>query len=123
MWQSAVMSETREHGGRHCAVVANYSLPDDAWFIELSETVPAPDPRTVDPDAPRHVVDDVRLWAVVPDGDPSLEPTIRFRSADKHVIPYEIVCWFMEKVGEEVERCRAAMSAKDSDASDLPETL
>jgi len=36
------MSELRIHAGCHYVVVANYSLPDDAWFIELSETVPCP---------------------------------------------------------------------------------
>ena len=111
MWQSAGMSETREHGGRHYAVVANYSLSDDAWFIELSETVPAPAPGVDTVNAAKHAVDEVCLWAVVPDEDPSAEPTIRIRSADKHVIPYEIVCWFMEEVGRWVQRCRADMAA------------
>ena len=106
------MSELREHGGRHYAVVANHSLPDDALFIELNETVPAPVPGAVVPDAPRYVADEVFLWAVVPDEDPSLEPTIRFRSADKHVVPFEIVCWFMEEVAGWVQRCRAAMPAE-----------
>jgi hypothetical protein len=105
------VSELRIHGGRHYTIVTNYSLPDDAWFIELSETVPAQDPGTAGPDTPRHVVDDVRVWAVVPDEDPTIEPTIRFLSSDKHVIPYEIMRWFMDTVSEDVAACRAAMAA------------
>ncbi|MFC1435706.1 hypothetical protein ACEZDB_34235 [Streptacidiphilus sp. N1-3] len=54
--------------------------------------------------------------ASVPDEDPNLEPTVHIHSHDEHVIPYEIMRWFMEQVGEQVERCRAAYEHGDREA-------
>ncbi|MFJ3966138.1 hypothetical protein [Streptomyces sp. NPDC090036] len=47
--------------------------------------------------------------AVVPDENPLAEPTIHIHSHDEHVIPYEIMRWFMDHVADQVERCRGAM--------------
>ncbi|WP_443220955.1 hypothetical protein [Streptomyces sp. 4N509B] len=55
--------------------------------------------------------------AVVPDEDPALEPTIRLHSPVEHVIPYEIMRWFMEHVAEEVQRCRAASREGEPEAA------
>ena len=35
-------SEQLEHAGTRYAVQFTYALPDDAWYVELSEAVPAP---------------------------------------------------------------------------------
>lgn len=48
------------------------------------------------------------MIAFVPDEDPDMEPTVHIHSHDEHVIPYEIMRWFMEQVAEQVERCRIA---------------
>ena len=104
------MPELREHGGRHYAVRFHYALPDDSWAVELSEAVPAPAAWADIPDAEAHVPGQAFLVAYVPDEDPELEPTVHTHSHDEHVIPYEIMRWFMGHVAEEVERCRAALA-------------
>jgi hypothetical protein len=95
-----------ECAGRRYALEFTYAVPDDAWYIELSEAVPAPSAWADIPGAFSHLPGPALLVAVVPDQDPAREPMIHVNG--KHAIPYEIVRWFMEKVGEEVERCRAA---------------
>lgn len=50
------------------------------------------------------------LVEVIPDENPGLEPTVHIHSHDEHVIPYEIMRWFMEHVAEQVERCRIVTS-------------
>ena len=102
------MAELREHAGRHYAVQFHYALPDDAWAVELSEAVPAPAAWAEIPNAETHLPGPAFLVAFVPDEDPNLEPTVHIHSHDEHVIPYEIMRWFMEQVGRQVERCRAA---------------
>ncbi|MFJ3821379.1 hypothetical protein [Streptomyces nodosus] len=37
-----------------------------------------------------------------------------FHSLDEQVIPYEIMCWFMEQVAEQVERCRITFKQGES---------
>jgi hypothetical protein len=96
-----------EHAGRQWAVEFHYALPDDSWTVELSEAIPAPSDWAEIPGSVSHLPG----VAFVPDEDPSLDPTIHIHSHDEHVIPYEVMRWFMEKVSEEVERCRAAMAA------------
>ncbi|MDG4857003.1 hypothetical protein P8605_02315 [Streptomyces sp. T-3] len=49
------------------------------------------------------------LAVVIPDEDPGLEATIRIYSHEQHVIPYEIMRWFMDHVAEQVEHCRAVL--------------
>ncbi|MFI6089960.1 hypothetical protein [Streptomyces sp. NPDC051218] len=102
-------AELREHAGRHYAILFHYALADDAWAVELSEAVPAP-ARTGIPNAATHLPGAAFVVAFVPDEDPSLEPTVHIHSHDEHVIPYEIMRWFMEEVAGQVERCRAAMA-------------
>ncbi|MEU0913228.1 hypothetical protein [Streptomyces althioticus] len=102
------MPELRVHGGRHYAVQFHYALPDDAWCVELSEAVRAPAAWAEIHHAETHVPGVPLLVAVIPDEDPDLEPTVHIHSHDEHVIPYEIMRWFMEHVAEQVERCRIA---------------
>ncbi|MET4647879.1 hypothetical protein ABZY10_14565 [Streptomyces sp. NPDC006539] len=90
-------AELREHAGRHYAVQFHYALPDDAWCVELSEAAPAPAAWAEIPDAETHLPGAAFLVAVVPDEDPDLEPTVRIHSPDEHVIPYEIMRWFLER--------------------------
>ncbi|MGW6444535.1 hypothetical protein [Lentzea sp. NPDC055074] len=91
----------RVHAGRHYAVQFHYALPDDAWCVELSEAAPVETP-----DAEPHWPEAAFLVAVVPDEDPALEPAVHIHSHDEHVIPYEIMRWFMERVADQVEGCR-----------------
>jgi len=100
----------REHAGRHYAVQFHYALPDDAWCVELSEAMPAPGEWTEIPNAATHLPGAAFLVAVIPDEDPAAEPTVHLHNHDDHVIPYEIMLWFMEHVAAEVERCRAALA-------------
>ncbi|MFC4612260.1 hypothetical protein ACFO9E_31590 [Streptomyces maoxianensis] len=53
------------------------------------------------------------MAALVPDEDPSREPEFHVHSPDGHVVPYEIVHWFMGHVADEVQRCRGAMQEAD----------
>jgi hypothetical protein len=104
------------HAGRHYAVQFFYALPDDAWCVELSEAVPAPAAWAEIPNAKTHLPGAAFLVAVIPDEDPRLDPTIHIHSHDEHVIPYEIMSWFMEHVAERVERCRIAFEQEESEA-------
>lgn len=119
LWQPAVMpAELREHAGRHYAVRFHYALPDDAWAVELSEAVPAPPARAENPDAETHLPGAAFMVAFVPDEDPDLEPTVHIHSHDEHVIPYEIMRWFMEQVADQVERCRAAFGQSGRESAE-----
>ncbi|MFI8529969.1 hypothetical protein ACIGMX_06935 [Streptomyces aquilus] len=102
------MPELRVHAGRHFAVQFHYALPDDAWCVELSEAVPVPAAWVEIPNAETYLPGAAFMVAVIPDEDPSLEPAVHILSHDEHVIPYEIMRWFMEQVAEQVERCRLA---------------
>src|SRR5690242_6593335 len=102
------MPELRVCAGRHFAVQFHYALTDDAWCVELSEAVPAPNSVSETPNAETHLPGAAFLVAMIPDEDPDLEPTVHIHSHDERVIPYEIMRWFMEQVAEQVERCRIA---------------
>jgi len=101
--------EQWEHSGRRFAVQFMYAVPDDAWYVELSEAVPAPVEWADIPGAVTHLPGPAFMVAVVPDEDPRREPTVHFPSISEQVVPFEVMRWFMEKVAEEVERCRAAL--------------
>ncbi|MFF8866237.1 hypothetical protein ACF08B_29765 [Streptomyces sp. NPDC015139] len=109
-------AELREHAGRHYAIQFHYALPDDAWAVELSEAVAAPAAWAENPSAERHLPGAAFLVAFVPDEDPDLEPTVHIHSHDEHVIPYEIMRWFMEQVAGQVERCRIAFEQDGREA-------
>lgn len=118
LWQPAVMpSELREHAGRHYAIQFHYALPDDAWAVELSEADPAPAAWAEIPNATTHLPGRAVLVAFVPDEDPNLEPTVHVHSHDEHVIPYEIMRWYMQRLADQVERCRVALSEADGAAA------
>ena len=110
------MPELRVHAGRHYAIQFHYALPDDAWCVELSEAIPAPAAWAEIPNAETHLAGVAFLVAVIPDEDPDLEPTVHIHSYDEHVIPYEIMRWFMEHVAEQAERCRIAFDQGEPEA-------
>ncbi|MGK5554778.1 hypothetical protein ACSNOI_24495 [Actinomadura kijaniata] len=107
------MPELRKHAGRHYAIQFHFVLPDNAWAVELSEAQPAPAAWSDIPNAETHLPGSAFLVAFVPDEDPNPEPTVHIHSHDEHVIPYEIMRWFMEQVAGQVERCRAAFALED----------
>ncbi|MER7173285.1 hypothetical protein [Streptomyces mesophilus] len=111
------MPELREHAGRHYAVRFTYALPDDAWAVELSEAVPAPVEGAEGLSGQRYLPGSAFLVAFVPDEDPHQEPSLHIHSHDEHVIPYEIMCWFMEQVADQVERCRIAFGQEGPEAA------
>lgn len=117
LWQPADMPDLREHAGRHYAVQFHYSLPDAAWCVELSEVVPASAAWTEVPNGATRLPGAALLVAVTPDGESDLEPTVHIHSHDEHVIPYEIVRWFMEQVADKVERCRAEPAQEGREAA------
>ncbi|MFF7755198.1 hypothetical protein ACFZCP_39640 [Streptomyces sp. NPDC007971] len=41
---------------------------------------------------------------------------VHIHSGDEHVVPYEIMRWFMEQVADQVERCRVAFEQGKSGA-------
>jgi hypothetical protein len=43
--------------------------------------------------------------AMVPD-DPTREPTIHVHGNGERAVPYDVIRWYMEKVAQEIERCR-----------------
>ncbi|WP_431880275.1 hypothetical protein [Micromonospora marina] len=102
-------SEFLDHGGTRYAVQFTYAVPDDAWYVELSEAVPAPASRADIPDVLTHLPGPALLLAVVPDEDPTREPTICVSTVGHRDIPFEVMRWYMEKVAEEVDRCRTAL--------------
>ncbi|MCX2950564.1 hypothetical protein [Lentzea sp. NEAU-D7] len=116
LWQPAGMPELRVHAGRHYAVQFIYALPDDSWCVELSEAVPAPASWAGIPDAKTHLPGDMLMAAVVPDEDPSLEPTIHVHTDEP--IPYAIMRWFMDHVTEQVEHCRRGFEQAAAEASE-----
>ncbi|MFF4653275.1 hypothetical protein [Streptomyces sp. NPDC001380] len=88
-------------------------MPDDAWVVELSEAVPAPAAWTEIRNAATYLPGAAFLVAFVPDEDPDPEPAVHIHSHDEHVVPYEIMRWFMEQVTGQVERCRAAHAQEE----------
>ena len=94
------------HAGVRYAVQFTYALPDDAWCVELSEAVPAPAAWADIPNAETHLPGDAFFTAIVPDEDLTREPTIHVHGNSERAVPYDVMCWYMEKVAQEVERCR-----------------
>ncbi|AWZ04450.1 MULTISPECIES: hypothetical protein [unclassified Streptomyces] len=85
------------HPNGDYAITAMYSLPDDAWYLELDLVA---EQRTL-------------VGAVVPDEDPAREPTVSFDPDGRHVdIPFEVMRWFMEQVEEEIRTSRAWMQLR-----------
>lgn len=81
----------RHPGGDH-AITAMHSVPDDAWY---------PEPDVV---AGQRAL----VTAIVPDEDPSREPTVCFNPHAGHVdVPYRVMRWFMYQVDEEIRTFRA----------------
>ncbi|CAM5263885.1 putative protein OS=Streptomyces aurantiogriseus OX=66870 GN=GCM10010251_81800 PE=4 SV=1 [Streptomyces aurantiogriseus] len=75
-------------------ITAMYSVTDDAWYLELDLVA-----------GPRNLV-----TAIVPDEDPAREPTVCFSPLEQRLdIPYEVMRWFMDCVGEEIRTSRAWM--------------
>jgi len=76
------------------AITAMYSVPDDAWYLELDLV-----------DGQRNLV-----IAIVPDEDPTREPTVCFNPRGGQVdVPYKVMRWFMHQVDEEIRTSRAWM--------------
>ncbi|GHF86881.1 hypothetical protein GCM10018790_75480 [Kitasatospora xanthocidica] len=76
------------------AITAMYSVPDDAWYLELDLVR---EHRAV-------------VTAVIPDEDPAREPTVCFDPQGRHLdIPYEVMRWFMDQVADEIRTSRAWM--------------
>ncbi|GAA4899231.1 hypothetical protein ACFPM3_15100 [Streptomyces coeruleoprunus] len=68
-----------------------YVLSEDAWRIELD-----------------HRDHKGMLTAIVPDEDPTREPSFCLSPPDgHHHVPYEVLRWFMDEVHEDVARIRA----------------
>ncbi|MCZ4507758.1 hypothetical protein O3Q52_05950 [Streptomyces sp. ActVer] len=82
------------HPNGEYAITAMYSVPDDAWYLELDLVAGQ---RTL-------------VTAIVPDEDPAREPTVCFDPGGQHVdVPYEVMRWFMDQVEEEIRTSRAWM--------------
>ncbi|MGW5641067.1 hypothetical protein [Streptomyces sp. NPDC003832] len=82
------------HPSRDYAITAMYSVPDDAWYLELDLLR---EHRAL-------------VTAVVPDEDPRREPTVCFDPQGRHLdIPYEVLRWFMDQVADEIRTARAWM--------------
>jgi hypothetical protein len=76
------------------AITTMYSVPDDAWYLELDLVA-----------GQRNLV-----TAIVPDEDPAREPTVCFNPHEGHLdIPYGVMRWFMGQVEEEIRTSRAWM--------------
>ncbi|OKJ65223.1 hypothetical protein AMK27_05275 [Streptomyces sp. CB02009] len=79
------------------AITAMYSVPDDAWYLELNLVAGE---RTL-------------MTAIVPDEEPAREPTVCFYpNAARTEVPYEAMRWFMHQVDEEIRSSRAWMQLR-----------
>lgn len=73
------------------SITTIYSVPDDAWYVELELTGLG---RTL-------------ATAIVPDEDPAREPTVCFDSPGPHAdIPYRVMRRFMDHVDSEIRTSR-----------------
>ncbi|MGW2631184.1 hypothetical protein ACWC2K_17835 [Streptomyces chattanoogensis] len=82
------------HPNGDYAITTMYSVPDDAWYLELDLVAEQ-----------RNLV-----TAIVPDEDPAREPTACFNPHGRHLdVPYEVMRWFMDQVEEEIRTSRAWM--------------
>ncbi|MCQ8770454.1 hypothetical protein [Streptomyces telluris] len=78
-------------------ITAMYSVPDEAWYLELELAAKQ-----------LHL-----MTAVVPDEDPAREPTVCFEPHGRHVqIPYEAMRWFLDQVDEEIRSARGWMQLR-----------
>ncbi|WP_410586827.1 hypothetical protein [Amycolatopsis sp. lyj-23] len=87
--------EERKHAGRYYGVQFMYAVPDDAWFVELSDVTSG----------------SVIMIGVVPDENLTVEPAVRVCAPAGHCVPFEVMAWFMEKIAEEIARSRPAPNA------------
>jgi hypothetical protein len=85
------------HEGTDYAIQVLYSVPDDAWYLELD-----------------HVADNRTLMtAVVPDEDPARRPTVCVDPVSgHHRIPYDVMRWLMEHVDREIRTSRGWMELR-----------
>ncbi|MER6495708.1 hypothetical protein [Streptomyces griseorubiginosus] len=75
------------HPDGEYAITVMYSVPDDAWYLELDLV-----------GGQRNLV-----TAIVPDEDPAREPTVCFSPLEPHVdVPYAVMRWFMDQVDKEI---------------------
>ncbi|MFJ9870164.1 hypothetical protein [Streptomyces sp. NPDC101165] len=82
------------HPNGDYAITTMYSVPDDAWYLELDLVAEQ-----------RNLV-----TAIVPDEDPEREPTVCFNPHGRHLdVPYEVMRWFMDQVEQEIRTSRAWM--------------
>ncbi|MGW6735910.1 hypothetical protein [Streptomyces sp. NPDC055013] len=85
------------HPNGDYTITTMYSVPDDAWYLELDHTA-----------GQRNLV-----IAIIPDEDPAREPTVCFNPQGPHVdVPYEVMRWFMDQVEDEIRTSRAWMLLK-----------
>ncbi|MFE5941851.1 hypothetical protein [Streptomyces sp. NPDC056480] len=83
------------HPGGDYAITTMYSVPDDAWYLDLVNGQ-----RTL-------------VTAIVPDEDPAREPTVCCNPNAGHTdVPYEVMRWFMDQVDEEIRSSRAWMQLR-----------
>ncbi|MFD6326441.1 hypothetical protein ACFWOL_27070 [Streptomyces sp. NPDC058442] len=76
------------------AITVMYSVPDDAWYLELDLVA----------------VQRALVTAIIPDEDPARGPTVCFDPHAQHAdVPYEVMRWFMHQVDEEIRTSRAWM--------------
>ncbi|MFD7320223.1 hypothetical protein ACFV9D_03890 [Streptomyces sp. NPDC059875] len=86
-----------DHPSGDYALQILYSLPDDAWYLELDLVA---EQRTL-------------LIGVVPDEDPDREPTVCVDPVSgHHHIPYDVMRWFMEHLDHEIATSRAWMGLR-----------
>ncbi|WP_310724770.1 hypothetical protein [Streptomyces sp. N2A] len=79
------------HPNGEYAITTMYSVPDDAWYLELDLVA-----------RQRNLV-----TAIVPDEDPAREPTVCFNPRGEHLdVPYGVMRWFMDQVEEEIRNSR-----------------
>ncbi|WP_405874256.1 hypothetical protein OHB11_37615 [Streptomyces zaomyceticus] len=94
-WRHAAM--VFRHPDGDYAITAMYSVPDEAWYLELDLVA-----------GQRKLV-----TAIVPDEDPAREPTLCFNPHAGHAdIPYEVMRWFMDQVDQEIRTSRAWMGLR-----------
>ncbi|MFB9368901.1 hypothetical protein ACWCYY_32365 [Kitasatospora sp. NPDC001664] len=70
-----------------------YDPSEEAWQLEL-----------------RGPQNQLLMVALIPDEDPSEEPTLHFESPEPHsVVPYDVVRWYVDRVDEAIHEIRAWM--------------
>jgi hypothetical protein len=114
-------SELLLHAGRRYAVKFTYAVPDDAWYVELSEAIPAPESGAGIPGTDSHLPGPAFMTAIVPDEGPTREPTITILSAPDRLIPYVVMRWFMQHVADEVARSRSGVMVRGGSAEKAEE--